>query len=376
MQIDTLKYLFNLYKETALYGRYISHKTIAPLLEKLGNKVEVARIGKSVNGLPIYALTFGVGEKKILMWSQMHGNESTTTKAIFDVLNVICSDEAIAKLIRQNCKVTIIPILNPDGAEAYARLNANGIDLNRDAQNLSQPESKVLKSVFEDVKPHFCFNLHGQRTIFSAGHTEFPATVSFLAPAQDHARSVTQTRSVAMEIITKMNDVLQQQIPNQVGVYDDSFNLNCVGDMFQALHVPTVLFEAGHYHEDYLREQTREYICQSLLVALDYIAQHTIDGTQSHSYAEIPKNEKRFYDIIIKNTDNKDIAIQYQETLIDGVIEFVPKVEKISNLDAYVAHKVLDAGGYRVLGRNNNTIKEGSEIDFVMINNEKFVLKW
>ena len=33
-----------------------------------------------------------------------------------------------------------------------------------------------------------------------------------------------------MEIIGVMNALLQKQIPNQVGVYDDAFNINCVGE--------------------------------------------------------------------------------------------------------------------------------------------------
>ena len=49
--------------------------------------------------------------------------------------------------ILKACTLYIIPILNPDGAKAYTRLNANEVDLNRDAQDLSQPESKVLRAV-------------------------------------------------------------------------------------------------------------------------------------------------------------------------------------------------------------------------------------
>jgi hypothetical protein len=47
----------------------------------------------------------------------------------------------------------------------YTRLNANEVDLNRDSQNLTQPESKVLREIFDLFQPHYCFNLHDQRTI-------------------------------------------------------------------------------------------------------------------------------------------------------------------------------------------------------------------
>src|SRR5690606_18803559 len=99
----------------------------------------------------------GDGPIKILMWSQMHGNESTTTKAVLDLINFLLEGSEMSNSILERCTIKIIPILNPDGALAYTRVNANGIDLNRDAQNLSQPESKVLRAVFEDFGPDYCF---------------------------------------------------------------------------------------------------------------------------------------------------------------------------------------------------------------------------
>lgn len=375
MQIKTLKLLFETHKEPSLFGRYIHAKNIAPLLEKLKGKMQINEVGKSVNGSPIHTITFGSGDKKILMWSQMHGNESTTTKAVFDMLNVFLEENNEAKHMLQCCTICIIPILNPDGAKLHTRFNANKIDLNRDAQDMSQPESTVLRNVFKDFKPGFCYNLHGQRTIFSAGNNNNSATVSFLAPAQDEETTVTPTRKIAMEIISVMNERLQLQIPNQVGIYDDGFNINCVGDTFQALNVPTILFEAGHFSNDYNRESTREFIFQSLLVSIDYIASNTITGNGYKSYLDIPKNDKLFFDIIIRNSKAQDVAIQYEERLVDNAIVFVPKIEKISDLSGFFGHLEIDAHGYEVYTENNTTLKVDSEIDFVTINNEKFSFK-
>ncbi|WP_040281999.1 M14 family metallopeptidase [Psychroserpens damuponensis] len=375
MQIETLKLLFKTYKETSLFGRYIHAKNIDPLLEKLKDKMQIKQVGKSVNGVPIHTVTFGSGGKKILMWSQMHGNESTTTKAVFDLLNLFSEENEITKAILKACTVTVIPILNPDGAKLYTRLNANKVDLNRDAQKMTQPESRVLRNVFNDLKPDFCYNLHGQRTIFSAGKVDKPATISFLAPAQDEDRTITSTRKIAMEVISVMNSSLQLQIPGQVGIYDDGFNINCVGDTFQAENVPTILFEAGHYVNDYHREHTRAFIFQSLLVSLDYIASRAVVGSDYQSYLEIPQNDKLFYDIIIRNTSHRDIAIQYVERLEGSDLVFVPKIEKISDMSHYFAHCERDANGCEVFGENSMALQEGLEIDFVIINKEKLSLK-
>ncbi len=382
MTIDILQTLFKQHKETSLYHRYITNEHITPLLSTLGDNFIVETIGHSVQNKPIYAARVGSGEKRILMWSQMHGNESTTTKAIFDVLNTLKDGQDEILNILNTCTLYIIPILNPDGAEAYTRVNANAVDLNRDAQALTQPESIILKEAFDRFKPHFCYNLHGQRTIFSAGSTNKPATVSFLAPAQDDACTVTDNRKVAMEVIGVMNTMLQNVIPNQVGVYDDSFNINCVGDTFQSQNIPTILFEAGHYPKDYEREQTRKFIYLSLMESLDYISKNHLTGDNYNTYFNIPENQKCFFDIIIRNanvysTDNKqcvDIGILYQETLRDGVVEFLPKVEKIAVLDGFFGHQEIFANGNSVKKEDGSELEIGYENVFVIINTKKISL--
>ena len=308
----------------------------------------------------------------------MHGNESTTTKALFDLFNTFLDTNSELSHILEACTFYIIPILNPDGALAYTRINANEVDLNRDAQNLTQPESMALRKVFESFKPHFCYNLHGQRTIFSAGTTNKSATVSFLAPAQDDACTITSNRKVAMEVIGVMNEALQSIIPNQVGVYDDAFNLNCVGDTFQSENVATILFEAGHFMNDYGREKTRELIYTSYVTSLNYISGKEVNGSGYKSYFNIPENNKCFFDVIIRNAkvNNElvDIGIQFQERLIDNKIEFIPKVEKIENLDGFYGHREIEANGFEVLDARGKLLKLGYENVCVILNSEEIML--
>lgn len=380
MDLKTLKGLFSNHKESHLFGRYICKDSIVLLIQKHQEYFKIETIGNSVLDENIDVITIGNGQKKILMWSQMHGNESTTTKAVFDLCNVFAHSEIDeVQSILKSCTIAIIPMLNPDGAKAYTRVNANQIDLNRDAQHLSQPESRALRAFFDAYQPDFCFNLHGQRTIFGAGQGRKPATISFLAPSQDSASSVTATRKIAMDVIVKMNNNLQHEIPDQVGIYDDAFNLDCVGDTFQSLYVPTILFEAGHYDKDYNREVVREFMFQSLLVAIDYISSKNVNGSYYESYFDIPENQKSFFDIIFRNALVNDVvcdvAIQYQEQLINDKIKFVPIVDKISDLKEFFGHKEVNASGRKVLTADNKTIHEGYENDFVLLNNEQFSLK-
>ncbi len=364
------------HKEAGLSHRYITLNHIEPLLKNLPKSVAISSVGTSVEDRHIYALTLGHGSKRILMWSQMHGNESTTTKAVFDVVNSLTAQNSN---ILEACTLCIVPILNPDGAQRYTRENANGVDLNRDAQDHSQPESKALRQLFDDFKPHFCFNLHGQRTIFSAGSAANPATVSFLSPAQDEACTVTKTRQVAMSLIVEMAKMLQALIPDQVGIYDDTFNINCVGDTFQSLNVPTILFEAGHFKDDYDREEVRKFIYFALHHVLSYISENETTTSNYADYFDIPENKKLFFDLIIRNAKTAqgmhDIAIQYKEQLVDHKIHFIPEIKKITELGSFYGHNELDAEGQEVTLLDGSQIIEGIEIDFVLITNEKYSLK-
>lgn len=367
-------------KESLLFGRYITNKDIEKCFKNL-RKIKVEVIGNSVENRPIYGIKVGYGSIKILMWSQMHGNESTTTKALFDCLNLFESKNELSKNILENCTLYIIPILNPDGSKYYTRLNANKVDLNRDAQDLSQPESKVLRSKFNDFMPDYCLNLHGQRTIYGVGDTGKSASMSFLSPSQDEKRSITVNREKAMSIISSINEALQELIPESIARYDDRFDLNCVGDTFQSLGIPTVLYEAGHINNDYNREEIRESVFISLLTGLSVIA-NGINILNAKDYFKIPENTKSFYDIIIRNAkiipeDEMivDIAIQYEEVLNNEKLIFKPKIEVISNLDEYFGHKEYDAEGEIIKSVDKIPLEVAREIDFVLIKNAKTALK-
>jgi hypothetical protein len=337
------------FKVESLFGRYITLQHIEPLVTKYSKTI----VGYSVLQKPIYELLLGSGKTKILMWSQMHGNESTTTKALFDFINFLHSNTKESEAILNSFTFCLLPMLNPDGAELYTRENANLIDLNRDAQTLSQPESQVLRQIFERFQPDYCYNLHDQRTIFGVADTGKPATVSFLAPAYNESRDVNEVRTKAMNVIVCMNEVLQELIPNQVGRFDDTFNINCVGDTFQFLNVPTVLFEAGHFPEDYEREETRKYIFTALLAGIQYLHENDVVGNKIKDYLKIPQNKVVFYDIVYKNVkinyDGKEkiinFAAQYKEVLNKNKVTFEARIAQVDQLENYFGHQVLDAQG-------------------------------
>ena len=380
MKLAHLNSIYSLFKTPELFGRYLTNFQIEKGLSKFPKSI-ISIIGYSVEDRPIYNLKFGHGPIKILLWSQMHGNESTTTKALFDCFNLFETNNFIPNSILNACTLCVIPILNPDGAERYTRINANEIDLNRDAQDLSQPESKILRDIYNSFQPDYCFNLHGQRAIFGVNDSGISATLSFLSPSQDEECSLTPNRKVAMAVIAEVNNLLQEEIPNSIGRYNDGFNLDCVGDTFQNFGVPTLLYEAGHYSNDYNREDVRRFMFIAIIKGLDIISKG-VDGSNYKDYFKIPKNSKSFYDIIIRNAkvfnsdfELTDIAVQYKEVLKANRIEFRPFIEAISKLDKSYGHKEIDAKGGLVRNIENLELKVGYENDFVLVNNKKISLK-
>lgn len=373
--------LFLNFKEQSVQGRYLTLEAILPILKKHNTNDQVKHVGNSVQERPIYTYQIGTGKTKIFLWSQMHGNESTTTKALLDFINLLNSETELAKMLLESFTFLAIPILNPDGAYLYTRENANKVDLNRDAQDLTQPESLVLRGVFEVFQPDYCFNLHDQRTIFGVADSGKPATVSFLAPSYNEERDINATRLDAIRVINNINSVLQNYIPGQVGRFDDSFNINCIGDTFQSLGVPTILFEAGHFPDDYLREETRKYIFISLLVSFTTLSENDIVDNEISQYLNIPQNKVVFYDFMYKNIkinyDGNEIitnfAVQYKEELIDGKVNFKAYIAAIENLDSYFGHYEYDAQG-ALYSDNQDNLPEINQIaDFSLDDKVVFV---
>lgn len=343
----------SLHKEKSVYGRRIIFDMILPILKKLPGAFKVDQVGQSFHQIPIYKVSIGKGKTKVLFWSQMHGNESTGTKALLDLFNLFTSPGEHGVLVNQilnNCTLIFIPILNPDGAVAYTRVNAQEIDLNRDAVDLVAPESKTLHKVFKEVNPTFCFNIHDQRTIYSVGEHNLPATLSFLAPSEDENRTVTEGRKITMSVIASIYQELNTLIPGQIGRYTDEFYPKATGDNFQKAGHHTILVESGHFKDDYDREEVRKYTFIAFVVGLYAIANdRKFDNYKL--YFDIPNNEKKYLDIIYKNVFladlNKkvDIGIVFKEKLEDDKILFLPHIEEINDLSGFNANKIIDLEG-------------------------------
>ena len=329
-------------------------------------------LGKSFLGNEIYELKIGSGKIKILAWSQMHGNESTGTRAMLDVFEFLKMNENWSKSILESISFHFIPMLNPDGSTLFTRRNAAGIDLNRDFLQEASPEIRLLKSYVQKLQPHFLFNLHDQRTIFNVGNTAKPATLSFLAPSADDNRFETEERIQSMSVINYMVNGLEKLIPGNLARFSDEFYPTSTGDNFMQMGFPCILFEAGHYPHDYQRDHVRKYNALALLLALEKISSQSL--SDKGNYDQIPQNNKKFLDIILRNilvksNDSEsllDIGIYFDERLdLDSQeVLFCSRIEEIGDLSGYFGHIDIDKKGKVYVGKSSVYPVIGELADF------------
>ncbi|WP_242918655.1 M14 family zinc carboxypeptidase [Pontibacter liquoris] len=337
------------YKEPAFQSRRFKHQDMVPLLEELKENplFEVQKVGESVEKRAIYLVKAGTGKTNVLLWSQMHGDESTATMALFDLFNFLQQSDdldPVRKQILENITLYVVPMLNPDGAEQFKRRNALEIDLNRDALQLQSPEARLLKSLRDSLNPVFGFNLHDQSRYYAVSTTSKPATISFLAPAYDTAQTVNKVRGRAMRTIVGMNEALQHLIPGQVAKYADEHEPRAFGDNIQKWGTSVILIESGGYNGDPEKQMIRRLNFASMISALQLIAAEGYQNYTLEDYYEIPENARTLFDVVIRN-------VRYQEngrdTLLDvGVMR--DEVEVATARGFYTQSSVQEIGDMRV----------------------------
>ncbi|MFD2932309.1 M14 family zinc carboxypeptidase [Spirosoma flavum] len=320
------------YKEKIFTHRRFTHADIIPLLNKLSEPMSVSQVGESLEKRAIYQVKAGTGPTKVLLWSQMHGDEATATMALFDIFNFLQAKndgfDELRQTILANTTLYFVPMLNPDGTERFQRRTATDIDMNRDALRLQTPEGRLLKHLQQTLHPLVGFNLHDQSPRYSVGKTGKQAVMSFLATAYDEDRTVNDVRQRSMQLIVGMNRVLQQFIPGQVARYDDEFEPRAFGDNIQKWGTTLVLIESGGYRGDPEKMAIRRLNFVAILSALKAIADGVYKQEDTADYQAIPENGRALFDVLIRNATvvregrpiTIDVGINHDE-VNDNVIQ-------------------------------------------------------
>ena len=349
--------LHDLVVEERITDRRFKHALIEDLIHALPtDRFAVDSLGSSIEGKTIYQIKVGHGPIKVLLWSQMHGNEPTATMALFDIFNYL-KDSSLwlpqdQDLLSQ-LSLYFIPMLNPDGADRFERRNALPIDLNRDALRLQNPESRILKEANDRISPRWGFNLHDQNRYTSAGKTKNTASMSFLAPAADEEQTWGSRRQAAMQLIVAINDTLQYYLPDQIGRYSAEFEPRAFGDNIQKWGTGTILIETGGLRDDPEKQKLRTYNFIALMTAFRNMRTASYSNNILEEYEAIPLNSRRLHELIVRNAtfsmggDNFVIDLGFRNSEIELADTFYTHgtISDIGDLHNYFGYHELDATG-------------------------------
>ncbi|WJG07794.1 M14 family zinc carboxypeptidase [Aliiglaciecola sp. LCG003] len=331
----------------------IVHADIESSLQQLaGNfnsSMQLDIIGFSHNRKEIYKWTMGSGPLHILCWSQMHGDEPTATAALLDVINYFSSgcDPESCRALAQKVTLHFVPMLNPDGADESTRENAQGIDINRDADALQSPEGQLLNQLICQIKPQFAFNLHDQSRYYAQGNTRHGVSLAWLAPSGDKGESITDSRRLAMQLIGSLIEDLNTLGNANFARYEDGFSVRAFGDFAAQQGSACILIESGFVADDMNRQCARELNYVALLQAFYRIAQGRFAVQAEAQYHALAKNKAEgMTDVLIRNLNIQTHSKQYQ---IDVSIKRdnlgVASVDEVGDLHHLGGYNTFDAKG-------------------------------
>jgi hypothetical protein len=317
-------------------------------------RLSLESVGRSVEGREIQLAALGRGPRRVLLWSQMHGDEPSATPALVDLAHaLLASDGESERLILERLTLLLVPMLNPDGAFRYVRRNAQAVDLNRDALLVATPEGRLLKQLRERFEPELGFNLHDQNRRTSVGDTGVRATIALLAVAGDAEGTLTPGRARAKRVCAAVARALAPFAPGGISRYDEDWNPRAFGDNLTAWGTPVVLIESGAFPAGgSFAELTRlNYV--ALLTALHGLAADDLAGEDISLYEGLARNvDDRFTDVVLEGGRvlQAPAAEPYRADLAFDVLEEDSELAGCPAPGAFGPSRIREVGDARLLG--------------------------
>lgn len=336
------------------HGKLKEH--LKALQARFPDQLRLEKAGESVEGRDIFLVSIGRGVRRVMLWSQMHGNEPTATSALLDIIAYLLQqqDQPFVRELLDGVTLYAIPMLNPDGAEYDQRRNVQGLDINRDARDLASPEARLLKSVRDRLNPDFGFNLHDQNGRRTVGNTNKLVAIALLVPPVDENENDTPNTIEAKKVASVMCHALSPYVYGHIARYDASFMSRAFGENMQIWGTRTVLIESGGWFEgkpDYLVKLN--FI--AILEACHAIATNHFASANPVVYDALPQNDKELFDFLVKDalildgirsTPFKgDIGINYTEIEVGDALVYRGRITDIGDMDIFAAKHAIDASG-------------------------------
>lgn len=137
--------------------------------------------GTSANGKQILAYkTITQGPQYLYLMAGVHGDEIEGMYVLEKLFEQLEKNKEFKEI-----PIILIPVLNPDGKENNTRVNANGVDLNRNLPSRnwqseylekkyypgaapgSEPENQFLVTLFNQYPPHLIISFHSWKPMLN-----------------------------------------------------------------------------------------------------------------------------------------------------------------------------------------------------------------
>lgn len=125
--------------------------------DKLAEKPHVTKqvIGQSHEGRELDLLSIGdpKSKKLLMIMGLQHPPEIPGYMAMQAFVETVAGDSDLARRFRQSYTTMVVPMVNPDGvAHGHWRHNRGGVDINRDWQNVHQPEIQAVQAYMQNTE--------------------------------------------------------------------------------------------------------------------------------------------------------------------------------------------------------------------------------
>lgn len=149
----------------------------------LAEGVDYRCLGYTLEGQPIDCLEMGEGTKQVWLYARQHPGEAMAEWWMEGALEALIDPtDSVARDLRRQCRLHIVPNCNPDGSRAgNLRTNTAGTNLNREWDNPTAqkaPEVLAIRNAMDETGVDFAMDVHGDEAIpgvFLAGFEGIPS---------------------------------------------------------------------------------------------------------------------------------------------------------------------------------------------------------
>ena len=190
---------------------YRSAQELEEELRLLGSTpgVRLVQLGASRDGAPILGLHLGAAHGSgAPVWRLLgghHGDELASVEVTMAIASAVVQEGLLPDDWLENNSLWVVPVVNPDGVAAHTRVNAEGVDLNRNygwqwqpetfrggESAFSEPETRAIRENAVYSPPHAGLSFHSGATNIGYVWNYTTEAIADVETAQELASAYTE----------------------------------------------------------------------------------------------------------------------------------------------------------------------------------------